>query len=205
MLLSYYNRESNSLNSYTLPYSYYGYSGTGTQTVNATPLTPTTNVAGLTPIPDRRRWYLYDNRRQRPGAYGKLEFDDHDRLYAHLSGGFFQHTNDENRYSSYLNRGSATATFTSAASATFATGQADVDHDKYYQKRRLMFGEIGGGFRIDPRTHVDATFNYARASYRQNTTEDVFLTPTSAAFAPVYVGQVDSIALFQPAVEKVRS
>lgn len=198
VLLSYYNRESNSLNSYTLPYSYYDYLGTGTQTVPATPLTPTTNVDGLTPVPDRRRWYFYDNRRQRPGAYAKLEFDDRERFHANLSGGFFQHTNDEYRYSSYLNRGPATAIFTGPDQASFATGNADTDFDRYYQKRRIWFGQGKAGVSFDPRTRLDATFNYARASYRQDTTEDVFATATSAAFAPSYVGDVHDIPLFQP-------
>ncbi len=199
LLASYYNRESNSLNSYSLPYSYYGYSGSGSQTVTATPLTPTTSVAGLTPVPDRRRWYFYDNRRQRPGVYGKLEFDDRERFHASLSGGFFQHTNDEYRYSAYLNRGAAAATFTGPTQATFATGSADDDFDHYYQKRQIWFGQATGGYRFDERTKIDATFNYAHASYRQDTTEDVFLTATSANFAPTYVGSVGGVPLFQPA------
>ena len=60
VLVSYYERSSNTLNSYTLPYSYYAYNAAagGVQTVNSTPLTPTTNVAGLSPLPDRRRWYF---------------------------------------------------------------------------------------------------------------------------------------------------
>ena len=163
-LVSYYRRSSNSLNSYTLPYSYYPYAGNGAQTVAATPLTPTTNVAGLEPIPDRRRWYLYDNVRDRPGGYAKLEYDRAGKR-AHVSAGFFQHENDENRYSSYLNRGAATATFTSPTAASFATGQFDSDYDHYVQYRNVRFAEAGAGLDIAPRTRVDATVNYSQGFY----------------------------------------
>ena len=201
LLGSYYARASSSLNSYSLPYSYYNYNAAagGAQTVNSTPLTPATSVKGLLPIPDRRRWYSYDNMRERPGGYAKFEFDDHQRFRAHLSGGVFEHTNDENRYSQYLNRGPATATITGPDQATFATGSAETDYDHYTQYRRVWFAELGGGMAIDDGTRIDALFNYASSLYRQNTTEDVFTTATSATFAPVYVGQVSGIPLFQPA------
>ncbi len=129
VLVSYYARVSNSLNSYSLPYSYYPYAGTP-GTVMATRLTPTTSIDGLLPIPNRRRWYFYDNIRQRPGGYAKLEFDNHDRFFAHASAGYFEHLNDESRYSSYVNVGATTATFTTADQASFATGQAETDFDR---------------------------------------------------------------------------
>ncbi|RAK59120.1 TonB-dependent receptor [Phenylobacterium hankyongense] len=198
-LASYYVRYSNSLNSYSLPYSYYNYSGAGTQTVNATALTPTTNVNGLTPIPDRRRWYYYDNRRIRPGGYLKFEYDDHERFSAHLSGGAFEHTNDEDRYSQYVNRGAATATFNGPNQATFATGSAESDFDLYHQYRNITFIQADAAYKLDEATRLQAVANYARGFYRQDTTEDVFTTPTNATFAPVYVGNVQGIPLLSPA------
>jgi TonB-dependent receptor len=198
-LVSYYVRYSNSLNSYSLPYSYYNYAGSGPQTVTATPLTPTTSVAGLTPIPDRRRWYFYDNRRLRPGGFLKFEYDDHSRFSAHLSGGAFEHTNDEYRYSQYMNRGAATAAFTAPNQASFATGTAETDFDLFHQYRDITFVQVDAAYRLDPHTRVQAVFNYGRGFYRQDTNEDVFTTATSAAFAPTYVGLVQGIPLFAPA------
>ena len=192
LLLSYYQRSSNSLNSYSLPYSYYNGSGP------STPLTPTTGVAGLTPIPDRRRWYFYDNLRQRPGAFGKLEYQDNSHWRAHFSVGAFEHTNDENRYSQYLNRGPATATFTGPTTATFATGTAETDYDKYNQYREILFYDFGVGYDFDPHTKLDLAFNYAHAFYRQNTTEMVFTSPTNANFGFTDVGQVKDAQLFIP-------
>ena len=199
VLVSYFSRASNSLNSYSLPYSYYPYNRTtgGVQTVNAVTLTPTTDVTGLTPIPDRRRWYFYDNIRQRPGALAKLEYDDH-RFHGHITGGIFQHNNDEYRYSQYINRGPATATFTSPTQASFTTGTYETDFDKYNQYRQISYGEVGGGWDIDPVTKLEATFNYGFGRYRQDTTEDVFTTPTSAAFGFTDIGQVGKAQFFQP-------
>jgi TonB-dependent receptor len=198
-LVSYYVRYSNSLNSYSLPYSYYNYGGSGAQTVNATTLTPTTNVTGLTPIPDRRRWYFYDNRRIRPGAYLKLEYDDHSKFSVHLSGGGFEHTNDESRYSQYMNRGAATANFTAPNQASFTTGTAETDFDLFHQYRDITFVQLDGAYRFDDATRVEAVLNYSRGTYRQDTNEDVFTTAPGAAFAPTYVGQVEGIPLFAPA------
>ncbi len=196
ILGSYYVRASNSLNSFSLPYSYYGYTG-GAQTVTATTLTPTTSVAGLIPIPDRRRWFSYDNLRDRPGVFAKFEYR-YAGVRAALSGGFFQHRNNEFRYSNYLNRGAATATFTSPTSATFATGQFESDFDKFEQYRNIRFIQGSIGVDLDDRTKIDATANYARGFYRQDTIETVFVTATTAAFASTYVGNVGGIALLQP-------
>lgn len=200
LLVSYYERSSNSLNSYTLPFSYYGYNAAagGTQTITSTALTPTTNVTGLSALADRRRWYFYDNIRQRPGAFGKLEWDDHHLFHAHVTAGLFDHFNDEYRYSQYLNRGPATATFTSPTTANFSTGQAETDFDKYNQYRQISYVEAGGGVTLTPRDRIDAVFNYGFGFYRQDTTEDVFTSATNSAFAFNDVGEVGKAQLFVP-------
>ena len=96
-------RSSSSLNTYTLGYSYYPSTGipletpAGNTTGTSTTLHPGDSVAGLIPIPDRHRWYYYDNDRTRPGAFGRLDYNDHDMFHAHIAGGIFEFINNEHR------------------------------------------------------------------------------------------------------------
>lgn len=152
--LSYYRRASNSLNSYTLPWSYYN-----PATNTALALTPGASVQGLDPVPDRHRWYFYDNIRERPGVFAKLEFDDHHAWASHLSFGLFEHDNDEHRYSNYLNK-AGTITITSPTTGSFSQGSADADYDKYNQYRRLAYIDFGLEWRMDPLSKVSLQLNY---------------------------------------------
>ena len=111
----------------------------------ATALTPSTNVADLDPVPDRHRWYFYDNNRTRPGAFGRVDFNDHEMFHAHLSGGIFENVNDEHRYSQYLNKaGNSTITSLTRPAASSA-GAPDVDYDKFVQYRQLAYADAGAG------------------------------------------------------------
>jgi TonB-dependent receptor len=207
LLGSYMQRSSSTLNTYTLGYSYYPYNGSGTVTEPAldqtsptasnTTLKPSDNVAGLIPIPDRHRWYFYDNDRTRPGAFGRFDFDDHSMFHAHIAGGVFEFINDENRYSQYLNR-VGNATITSPTTGSFAQGSPEVDYDKYVQYRQLSYVDIGGGADFTDKMHLNVTFNYGVGQYKQTTDEDQFLGPTSSTYGFSYDLAAPQSALFIP-------
>jgi TonB-dependent receptor len=182
-LASYYQRDSSTLNTYTLPWSYYpsadvGSTAPGSATATSATLSPTSNINGDIAIPDRHRWYFYDNIRQRPGVFTRLDFNDHHMWRAHLSAGYFTFTNDENRYSQYLNR-VGQPTMTTATAGSFAGGNAEVDYDRYVQLRELAYVDAGVGADFDAKTHLNLTANFGYGHYRQSTAEDQFATPAS--------------------------
>ncbi|HLY26539.1 MAG TPA: TonB-dependent receptor [Aggregatilineales bacterium] len=207
LLASYMRRSSSTLNTYTLGYSYYPYAGSGTANVPAldqagatattATLKPTDSVAGLVPIPDRHRWYWYDNDRTRPGVFGRLDFDDHSMFQAHVAGGLFEFINDENRWSQYLNR-VGNATINSPTTGSFAQGAPEVDYDRYVQLRQMAYVDVGGGMNLSNRMHLDATFNYGVGQYKQTTNETQFTAPTSATYAFNYDLAAPQSALFIP-------
>jgi TonB-dependent receptor len=205
---SYYQRSSSTLNTYTLGYSYYPYAGKGTAanvapldqtspTATSTTLTPSQSVAGLVPIPDRHRWYWYDNDRTRPGAFTRFDFDDHSMFKAHIEGGVFEFTNDENRYSQYLNR-VGDATITSDTTGSFATGSPEVDYDKYVQYRQLDYIDVGGSVDFSDNQRVEVTAVYGVGQYKQTTDEDQFTAPTSNTYGFTYNLSAPQSALFIP-------
>ncbi len=207
LLLSYYQRDSSSVNTTTNPYSYYPTSGIGSQGVKAldqtsatatsTTLLPSQNVAGDIPIPDRHQWYLYDNVRTRPGLFSRFDFDDHQMWRAHLDGGIFRFKNDESRYTQFLNR-VGPADITTATTGDFAQGNAQAQYDKYIQYRELAYIDFGVGATLGPKTHVDFTADYGYGHYRQNTAEDVFVAAASPNLAFDYNLTTESAPLFTP-------
>jgi TonB-dependent receptor len=203
---SYYQRASNTLNTYTLPYSYYAPGSIGgasaaldqaSATASNTTLKPSDNVSGLIPIPDRHRWYFYDNIRTRPGFFARADYDDHHAWKANISGGVFTFTNDENRYSQYLNR-VGNATIATATTGSFAQGSGEVDYDRYVQFREIAYVNLDIAREFGPRTRLDLTANYGYGHYRQNTAEDQFLQGTSASLAFNYNLAAQTSALFTP-------
>jgi TonB-dependent receptor len=207
LLGSYMQRSSSTLNTYTLGYSYYPYGGSGTVTTPAleqtsatatnTTLKPGDSVAGLIPIPDRHRWYFYDNDRTRPGAFGRLDYDDHAMFHAHVAGGIFEFINDEHRYSQYLNR-VGNATITAPTTGSFAQGAPETDYDKYVQYRQLTYVDVGGGADFAQNMHLNVTFNYGVGQYKQTTDEDQFTAPTSPTYSFHYVLDAIQAPLFVP-------
>ena len=187
---SYFQRSSSTLNTYTLPWSYYPYGGSGTQSgigalgqngsASGSTLSPSSSLAGTVGIPDRHRWYFYDNDRTRPGLFSRFDFDDHSMFHAHIAGGFFQFINDENRHSQYLNR-SGDPTITSPTTGSFAAGYAEVDYDKYVQDRFLEYVDVGGGVNFDSDMHLDLTLSYSIGHYSQTTDEDQFTYGSSSS------------------------
>ncbi|HEY4077159.1 MAG TPA: TonB-dependent receptor [Rhizomicrobium sp.] len=207
VLGSYMRRSSSTLNTYTLGYSYYPYSGSGTvntpalrqtsATAASATLQPSDNVNGLVPIPDRHRWYFYDNDRTRPGLFSRLDWDDHQMFHAHVAGGIFEFVNNESRYSQYLNR-VGNATITSPTTGSFAQGSPESDFDRYVQYRQLTYVDVGGGADFGPHTHANVTFNYGMGHYKQTTDEDQFTAPTSATYGFSYNLAAPQSALFTP-------
>jgi len=207
VLASIYARSSSTLNTYTLPYSYYPSNGTPqaglfaldqtSATASNTTLKPSQDVSQLLPIPDRHRWYWYDNERTRPGAFARFDYDDGEHWHAQLSGGAFDFNNDENRYSQYLNR-VGPATILSPTTGSFALGSGEVDYDHYLQIRQVQYLQVSGGTVFGPDIHVDLTANYGIGRYRQNTQEDQFLQGTSNNLAFTYNLAAQDAALFTP-------
>ena len=134
VLGSYIQRSSSTLNTYTLGYSYYPYSRQR-HCANVPALEQSQRHRDhhhpeaqrqrrrRLAIPDRHRWYFYDNDRTRPGVFSRLDFNDHSMFHADVAGGLFEFINDENRYSQYLNR-VGNATITTSTTGSFAAGRA---------------------------------------------------------------------------------
>jgi TonB-dependent receptor len=206
-LASYYQRASNTLNTYTLPYSYYSGAGIGaaaegaldqtSATASNTTLKPGDNISGLIPIPDRHRWYFYDNIRTRPGFFARADYDDNHAWKANVSGGLFTFTNDENRYSQYLNR-VGNATIATATTGSFAQGSGEVDYDRYVQFREIAYVNLDIAREFGPGNRLNLTANYGYGHYRQNTAEDQFLQATSSNLAFNYNLAAQTSALFTP-------
>jgi len=207
VLGSYMRRSSSTLNTYTLGYSYYPYPGSGTvntpslrqtgATAASATLQPSDNVDGLIPVPDRHRWYFYDNDRTRPGLFGRLDWDAHRMFHAHVAGGIFEFINNENRYSQYLNR-VGNATITSPTTGSFAQGSPDADFDRYVQYRQLTYVDVSAGADLAPHMHANVAFNYGMGHYKQTTDEDQFTAPTSATYAFAYDLAAPQAPLFIP-------
>ena len=186
VLGSFYTRSSDTLNTYTLPYTYYAPNPGGAMSA-VTPNGNGTGVAGDIGVPNTHRWYFYDNVRTRPGAFTKLEWKKDDIFHVALSGGVFEHLNNENRYSNYLTQGTGAAvTETSPTTGTVSTGKADVDYDRYFQYRELAYVDLRAELNLAPRTQLDFDVNYGYAHYRQDTIEDQFLTSASSNYGYGY-------------------
>lgn len=111
--------------------------------------------------------------RQRIGFLGKLEYDG-DHVKAHVTGGFFQHTNDELRDSNILLL-SGTPTLT-AGGGSAASGSAQVDYDHFHQNRRIEYADTGLSLLPTARDRIDLSVNYSVGRYRQDTTQNVYTT-----------------------------
>ncbi|MEA9566889.1 TonB-dependent receptor [Xanthomonas sp. WHRI 8932A] len=168
----YFRRDSSSLNTAIDSYSYYANGARQT-------LVPTLDTNGMAIAPDRFRPLSYDNVRQRRSVFGKLEYDDGDALKLALSAGSFEHGNDEQRRSQWINR-VGNAQVTDADDGRYAQGSAQTDANRFDQTRTLRYAQVNGSFRLNPQGHIDVLFNRATGKYRQDTREDVFTAAASA-------------------------
>lgn len=166
--VGYFKRTSSSLNTSIDSYSFFASPGTQ---ANSNKLNPaTTDVSNAIAFPDRLRWLSYDNDRVRNTLFTKLDYDNGDNFRAHVTGGYFQHINDEHRYAHWLqNTTSVSSSVTvNNGSGSAASGQSQADYAKFRQNRQLKFGEAGAEYRVAPATVLDLTLNKARGSYRQD-------------------------------------
>ncbi|QHG85724.1 MULTISPECIES: TonB-dependent receptor [Xanthomonas] len=167
----YFRRDSSSLNTAIDSYSYYA-NGVRQN------LTPGLDTDGMAIAPDRFRPLSYDNLRQRRSVFGKLEYDDGQVMKLALSAGWFEHSNDEQRRSQWINR-VGNAQLADADDGRYAQGSAQTDANRFDQTRTLRYAQLGGSFRLNQDGHVDVLLNRANGSYRQDTREDVFTAAAS--------------------------
>ena len=196
----YYRRVSSSLNTAIDSYSYFR---DATAQTNAAKVNQGTSaVDGLVAMPDRIRWLSYDNIRERRNVFGKFDYDNDRDFRAHLSGGIFQHLNDEDRRAQWLQN---TTTATSAVSQTgptaggVASGQSQTDYAKFDQKREMKYVELGGQYQPSAMRAVDFTLNDARGSYRQDARLYTFASANSASLAYRYDYDTGDVPVFTPA------
>lgn len=196
----YYRRVSSSLNTAIDSYSYFRNAASQT---NAAKVNQATNdVDGLVAMPDRMRWLSYDNIRERRNVFGKFDYDNDSNFRAHVSGGIFQHINDEDRRAQWLQN---TTTATSAvaqtgpASGRVASGQSQTDYAKFDQKRAMQYVEAGGQYQPSPMQVIDFTVNDARGSYRQDAKLYTFASANSTSLAYRYDYDTGDVPIFTPA------
>jgi TonB-dependent receptor len=187
---SYFRRDSSSLNSAIDTYSFYNAAGA------LVPLT-SPEVGAATPVPDRRRWLAYDNVRERNGLFGKLEFSPTGALRAHVTGGFFQHLNDEERQSNILIRNS-TPVLISPTAGTVAVANAQADYAGFYQDRRITYGEFGAASDLTSDSRVTFATHYAIGDYRQSGRLDTYRIANTAALGYRYETTPGGFAHFAP-------
>ncbi|KQN00372.1 TonB-dependent receptor [Sphingomonas sp. Leaf25] len=170
---SYFRRDSASLNSATDNYLYFD------PTTGSRLTSPANDVSNALVAPDRRRWLHYDNVRQRYGAFGKLEFDDHILFRAAFTLADFRHTNDEERQSNIVIANTAvtaaTNRYTNFADVTTSGGSvananAQVDLAQYAQQRRVRYGDFHAELTPADTVRADFGVNYAVSTYRQDAT-----------------------------------
>lgn len=172
----YFRRDSSSLNSAIDNYLYYDAAGVRLSNANAADYA----VAA----PNRRRWYTYDNLRQRYGGLAKLEYRD-SNFESHLTYGDFHHRNDEQRQSNslYISGNAANLTPTSG-SAERATAQVDLA--EYYERRRIQYWDSALKWRPAERSEVALALNYAISSYEKDSYLETYRTSTTASLAYDY-------------------
>ena len=194
----YFRRVSSSLNTDIASYSYFA--KTGTQTIGAKLNPATTDVGTATALADRLRWLSYDNVRERNSLFTKLDYDNGDNFRSHLTGGYFQHLNDEHRHAQWLqNTTTASSSVTvNNGGGSAASGQAQADYAKFNQNRQLRFAEAGAEYRATPDTVLDLALNQARGSYRQDALLYTFAQANSAGLAYDYTQAPGDVPVMVP-------
>ncbi|WP_375575055.1 TonB-dependent receptor [Paracidovorax oryzae] len=183
---SYFRRASSSLNTSVDSYSYFA--RPGAQATGARLNPATADLTGATAFPDRVRPLTYDNVRERRSLFGKLEYDGGGALRAHLTGGWFQHLNDEDRRSQWLQNGGAanSPVVVGADGGSAAIGQSQTDYAAFRQNRQLRYLEAGAEYQPWDDGLLDFSFNSARGSYRQDAQLYTFASASSDALAYTY-------------------
>ena len=194
---SWYRRTSSSLNTIVASDSYFANAGTQPNGAKLNPATTDVNNAFV--FPDQLRWLNYDNVRTRGSVFGKLDFAG-DAFRSHISGGWFQHINDEHRHAFHLQNDTTPASQVTIGDGfgSAASGQAQADYAKFKQVRLLSYVE--GGAEAEPWLggKVDATVNLARGSYRQDALLYTFVQANNSGLAYDYTQSPGGVPVFVP-------
>ncbi|PTX92273.1 hypothetical protein DB354_13055 [Opitutus sp. ER46] len=159
------------------------------------------NSTGATPVPSRRSWYSYDNVRARYGLFAKYEYRPISTATLHVTSGFFQHTNDEQRIFNTLIRNTGTAgkpAITGPTTGIVNSANAEVNRYDYFQDRRIMYGEIGFKAEPSPDREFSAAVNYGVGNYRQDADDDIFRASNSASLAYTFQTNFGAPVQFTP-------
>ncbi|WCM93765.1 TonB-dependent receptor [Acidovorax sp. NCPPB 2350] len=194
----YFRRDSSSLNTSVDSYSYFA--RPGAQTIGGKLNPATADLRGANAFPDRVRALSYDNIRERKSLFGKLEYDNGGVLRAHLSGGWFQHLNTEDRRSQWLQNATTTTSPVVVGNdgGSAASGQSQTDYAGFKQNRQLRYWEAGAEYQPWDEGLLDVTFNTARGSYRQDAKLYTFATANSDALGYHYTMAPGGLPVFTP-------
>lgn len=166
---SYFRRDSGSLITNSTNYRYYTDAG-----VRLPMNSP--DIFNAIPLPDRRRWYAYDNVRERTGVFGKLQYDNFDNFSASLSGGWFRHTNTEQRFGHVLMQRQNNYVLTDAETGYMPRGRADTQLAHFTQDRRINYLAATADLQVTEDGKLSAVFSQGRGSLGQTSMQDVFQT-----------------------------
>lgn len=192
----YYRKVSTSLSTAIDSYSYYRQAGSQT---NAARLPQTASPDDALAMPDRLRWLSYDNVRERRNLFSRFDYDNGLRL--HVTGGIFQHLNDEDRRAQWLQNTTGAGSRIEVASGTdgsVASGQSQTDYAKFDQKRELRYAEIGGDYAPAPAQLLDFALNGAHGAYRQTARLYTFASANNARLSYHYHYLPGGVPVFTP-------
>ena len=168
---SYFRRDSHTILNNNTNHQYYDVDGRRLSASSEAALT-------AMPISDKRRWYAYDNVRERVGVFAKLQYDNFDDFSFSLTGGSFRHTNDEQRWSHALLQRQTNLTFTdyAAGEGAVAAGSADNFLAWYTQDRSIRFLAAHADFRLSDDSLLSLIASRGRGKFGGSSLVDEFGT-----------------------------
>jgi TonB-dependent receptor len=154
-------------------------------------------VATATPVPAARRWYAYDNIRDRQSLSGKLEYQGEHGLKIHLTGGGFRFNTYTRRPSNRL-LSSGVPTITSPTTGTFAKATGLVANDLFDQTRTIAYGTLGATFDPSPGSQLEFSAHYASGYYISKDEINTYQTTTTTSLAYGYEFERNSTPYVKP-------
>lgn len=171
---SYFRRDSSSTDPTAASYGYYD-PATGARLALSAPNLSTANRAPL-----RRDYYVYDNLRDRLGAFAKLEFNNHNGVAASISAAQFTHKNKEDRNDNVLaisgNHSNVTAT-----SGTAQSGTGTVQYDRYFQRRQIRY--VTGTLDLTPtdRDEINLRASHGIGTFSSANVESIYTSGSASS------------------------
>lgn len=166
---SYFRRDSSTLITNSTNYRYYRDDG-----VRLPMNSP--DLATAIPLPDRRRWYAYDNVRDRTGIFAKLQYDNFENFSAGLTGGWFRHQNDEQRWGHVLLQRIANYQLETPETGYMPRGQADTQVAWFNQDRQIRYLAAHAAMDVSDVSKVTLVASRGRGSIEQTELNSVFQT-----------------------------